>query len=330
MPRRRSAPTVIAGLLTIAALGLAGCASAAEAEPEPAAAAGTVTIVDNHGEVEVPVNPERVVALDNHVFETLSAWDISLAAAPKQIMGADIWPEITGDEAVLDVGAHFEPNLESIVAAQPDLVIGGYRFAESYDQIVKQNPDAAVIEIAPREGEDPNAELTREIEILGQIFDREDEAAELIAAFDEATAAAKDAYDGTSTVATLLTSGGEISYIAPVTGRSLGVLYPTAGLTPAIEQAAEDTSHGDDISVEAIAAANPDWIVVMDREGAMTDAEGYVPAKQLIEGGEALANVTAVKEGQVVYVDPAFYLTEDLQSYTALYEQLAKAFGGAA
>ncbi|MFE6964768.1 siderophore ABC transporter substrate-binding protein [Agromyces sp. NPDC057679] len=329
MPRRRSALTVTAGLLTITALGLAGCASAAEAEPEPAAASGTVTIVDNHGEVEVPVNPERVVALDNHVFETLSAWDIPLAAAPKQIMGTDIWPEYTGDEAVLDVGAHFEPNLESIVAAQPDLVIGGYRFAESYDQIVKQNPDAAVIEIAPRDGEDPNAELTREIEILGQIFDREDEAAELIAAFDEATAAAKDAYDGTSTVATLLTSGGEISYIAPVTGRSLGALYPTAGLTPAIEQAAEDTSHGDDISVEAIAAASPDWIIVMDREGAMTDAEGYVPAKELIEGSEALANVTAVKEGQVVYVDPAFYLTEDLQSYTALYEQLAKAFAPA-
>ncbi|MFF2277689.1 siderophore ABC transporter substrate-binding protein [Agromyces sp. NPDC058126] len=330
MPRRRSAPTITVGLLTIAALGLTGCASTAEAEPETPAASGTVTIVDNHGEVEVPVNPERVVALDNHVFETLSAWDIPLAAAPKQIMGTDIWPEYTGDEAVLDVGAHFEPNLESIVAAQPDLVIGGYRFAESYDQIVKQNPDAAVIEIAPREGEDPSSELTREIEILGQIFDREDEAAELIAAFDEATAAAEDAYDGESTVATLLTSGGEISYIAPVTGRSLGVLYPTAGLTPAIEQAAEDTSHGDDISVEAIAAANPDWIIVMDREGAMTDAEGYVPAMELIEGSEALANVTAVKEGQVLYVDPAFYLTEDLQSYTALYEQLAKAFGAAA
>ncbi|MFF2494124.1 siderophore ABC transporter substrate-binding protein [Agromyces sp. NPDC058064] len=329
MPRRRSALTATAGLLTIAALGLAGCASAAEAEPE-AAASGTVTIVDNHGEVEVPVNPERVVALDNHVFETLSAWDVPLAAAPKQIMGTDIWPEYTGDDAVLDVGAHFEPNLESIVAAQPELIIGGYRFAESYDQIVKQNPDAAVIEIAPREGEDPNAELTREIEILGQIFDREDEAAELIAAFDEATAAAESAYDGTSTVATLLTSGGEISYIAPVTGRSLGVLYPTAGLAPAIEQAAADTSHGDDISVEAIAAANPDWIIVMDREGAMTDAEGYVPAKELIEGSEALANVTAVKEGQIVYVDPAFYLTEDLQSYTALYEQLATAFGAAA
>lgn len=330
MPRRRSALTVSAGLLAVAALGLAGCASTAEAEPEAAAASGTVTIVDNHGEVEVPVNPERVVALDNHVFETLSAWDIPLVAAPKQIMGTDIWPGYTGDEEVLDVGAHFEPNLESIVAAQPDLVIGGYRFAESYDQIVKQNPDAAVIEIAPREGEDPNAELTREIEILGQIFDREEEAAELVAAFEEATEAAADAYDGTSTVATLLTSGGEISYIAPVTGRSLGVLYPTAGLTPAIEQAAEDTSHGDDISVEAIAAANPDWIIVMDREGAMTDAEGYVPAKQLIEGSEALANVTAVTKGQVVYVDPAFYLTEDIQSYTELYEQLAKAFADAA
>ena len=34
----------------------------------------TVTIEDNHGQIEVPVNPERVVALDNTVFQTLSDW----------------------------------------------------------------------------------------------------------------------------------------------------------------------------------------------------------------------------------------------------------------
>lgn len=328
MPRRQSI-FAAAGALAAASLLLAGCASGtAEAEPSTAAAT-TVTIEDNHGEVEVPVNPKRVVALDNHVFETLSAWDIPLAAAPKGVMGTDIWPEYTDDEAVLDVGAHFEPNLESIVAAQPELIIGGYRFAESYDQIVSQNPDAAVIEIAPREAEDPAAELVRQVEILGQIFDREDEAAKLVADFEQSIADAKKAYDGSSTVVSLMTSGGEISYIAPVTGRGLGMLYPALDLKPGIEQAADDTSHGDDISVEAIAAANPDWIVVIDREGAMTDAEGYVPAKQLIEGSEALANVTAVKRGQVVYVDPAFYLREDIQTYTGVYEQLAKAFGAA-
>ncbi|UIP57317.1 siderophore ABC transporter substrate-binding protein [Agromyces marinus] len=327
MPRSRTR-LVAAGAFAALTLALAGCAGAAsEADPiEDTPAAGTVTIEDNHGEVEVPIDPARVVALDNHVFETLAAWDIPLVAAPKPIMGST-WPQYTDDETVLDAGSHFEPQLESIIAAQPDLIIGGYRFAESYDAIVEQNPDAVVIEIAPREGEDQSAELIRQVEILGQIFDREAEAAELVADFEGAIADAADAYDGESSVTTLLTSGGEISYLAPVTGRSLGVLYPNVGLVPGIDQAADDTSHGDDISVEAIAAANPDWLIVMDRDGALAAPEGYVAAAELIEGSAALANVTAVAEGQVVYVDPNFYLTEDIQSYTALYEQLAEAFG---
>ncbi len=276
------------------------------------------------------MNPERVVALDNHVFETLSAWEVPLVAAPKGIMGDGLWPEYTEDDAVLDVGTHREPNLESIVAAEPDLIIGGYRFSDSYDDIKAQNPDAVVVELAPRDGEDQSSELVRQVEILGQIFDREDEADAIVADYETAVADAKEAYDGDSTVVGLITSGGEISYSAPVTGRSIGTLFPTLGLEPAIEQAAEDTSHGDDISVEAIAAANPDWIVVLDRDGAGVGEGEYRPAAELVGGSEALAGVTAIAKGQVVYLDPDFYLTEDIQAYTALYEQIAQAFSGAA
>ena len=53
-----------ASLLLAAALTLSACSTAAPAEQEKASAANTVTITDNHGEVEVPVNPARVVALD--------------------------------------------------------------------------------------------------------------------------------------------------------------------------------------------------------------------------------------------------------------------------
>lgn len=318
------------------ALSLAACGSGDESgaggagETTTSAAPSTVTIEDNHGTVEVPVNPERVVALDNHVFETLSAWEVPLVAAPKGIMGDGLWPEYTEDDAVLDVGTHREPNLESIVAAQPDLIIGGYRFSDSYDDIKAQNPDAVVVELAPRDGEDQSSELVRQVEILGQIFDREDEADAIVADYEAAVADAKEAYDGESTVVGLITSGGEISYSAPVTGRSIGTLFPTLGLEPAIEQAAEDTSHGDDISVEAIAAANPDWIVVLDRDGAGVGEGEYRPAAELVGGSEALAGVTAVAKDQVVYLDPDFYLTEDIQAYTALYEQIAQAFSGAA
>ncbi len=330
---RRLVAVLTAGPLVLA---LAACGSGGESdaggagETTTSAAPSTVTIEDNHGPVEVPVNPERVVALDNHVFETLSAWEVPLVAAPKGIMGDGLWPEYTEDDAVLDVGTHREPNLESIVAAQPDLIIGGYRFSDSYDDIKAQNPDAVVVELAPRDGEDQSSELVRQVEILGQIFDREDEADAIVADYETAVADAKEAYDGESTVVGLITSGGEISYSAPVTGRSIGTLFPTLGLEPAIEQAAEDTSHGDDISVEAIAAANPDWIVVLDRDGAGVGEGEYRPAAELVGGSEALAGVTAVAKDQVVYLDPDFYLTEDIQAYTALYEQIAQAFSGAA
>jgi len=327
--RARTATAVLTAVPL--ALTLAACSADTESQAgETGGEPRTVTVEDNHGTVEVPVDPARVVALDNHVFETLSAWDVPLVAAPKGIMGDGLWPEYTDDDAVLDVGMHREPNLESIVAAEPDLVIGGYRFASSYDDIKAQNPDAVVIEIDPRDGEDPSDELARQIEILGEIFDRQAEAAAIVADYDAAVDAAATAYDGESTVVGLITSGGEISYSAPVTGRSIGVLFPALGLQPAIEQAAEDTSHGDDISVEAIASANPDWIIVLDRDGAGVGEGDYRPAKELIEGSEALASVTAVAEQQVVYLDPDFYLTEDIQAYTALYEQVAQAFQAAA
>ncbi len=327
---RTRATTTIAALAAVAAMTLAACSST-EAAPEESAdaAPATVTIEDNHGSVEVPVNPETVVALDNHVFETLSSWDIPLAAAPKGVMGEGLWPEYM-EESVLDVGNHREPNLEMIVAAQPDLIIAGYRFSESYDDIVAQNPDAVVIELAPREGEEIGSELVRLTEALGQIFDREDEAAEIVADYEDSLAAASEAYDGSSTVMTLMASGGELSYIAPVNGRSLGMLYPTLDLVPAIEQDGSTDHMGDDINVEAIVAANPDWIVLMDREGAMqSTAEGYVPPAELVEGSEALQSVTAVQEGNVIYTSPSFYLTEDIQTYTATYQQLADAFAGA-
>ena len=85
----------VAAVLTVAplALALAACSSGDDSTAGGAETTGssaspsTVTIEDNHGSVEVPVNPERVVALDNHVFETLSSWDVPLVAAPKGIMG---------------------------------------------------------------------------------------------------------------------------------------------------------------------------------------------------------------------------------------------------
>src|SRR5690606_34586478 len=144
--------TRVAAVLTAAPLALALTACSSEetvtAAGTGAAASTTISIEDNHGTVEVPASPQHVIALDNRVFETLSSWDIPLVAAPKGLMGQGLWPEYVDDEGVLDVGTHREPNLESVVAAEPDLIIGGMRFADHYGDLVAQNPDAAVVELS--------------------------------------------------------------------------------------------------------------------------------------------------------------------------------------
>lgn len=325
-------------LLAFAALGLASalalssCSSSAPAEPEVEAPAATsVTITDNHGSVEVPVNPATVVALDNTVFDTLSEWNIELAAAPKDVMGS-AWPEYTEDESVANVGNHREPNLEMIVAAQPDLIIGGYRFGDYYADIKAQNPDAVVIEIAPRDGEDQFDELKRQTEILGQIFDNEEGATELNDKLDAAIADAKAAYNGTDTVMALNVSDASLNYLAPVVGRSVGPVFPALGLVPALEAEGDDDHKGNDIGVEAIAQSNPDWIIALDRDAAMTPAPGESapsPAHEVITTSQAMQNVTAVQKDQIVVLDKNFYLTEGIQAYTALFNSIKDAFAGA-
>ncbi|WP_285136351.1 ABC transporter substrate-binding protein [Microbacterium sp. lyk4-40-TSB-66] len=319
MSTRLFRPLVAATVVT--ALALTGCASGAAAPTEETGAT-TVTVEDNHGSIEVPVAPERVVALDNTTFETLSEWEVTLAAAPKPLM-YDLWPTLSGGDEVLDAGLHREPNIENILAAEPDLIVGGYRFRDIYDQLKEIQP--ATIETSPREGEDHASELKRQTEILGQVFGKGDEAAKLSADLDAAISDAKAAYDPSETVMGLITSGGKIAYAAPGEGRGVGVLFPTLGLTPALERSAEDASHGDDISVEAIAAANPEWLFVLDRD-AMFGEDGYVSAKELVENAEALKNVPAVQKGQIVYLDGTFYLDEGIQAYTTLYRSAAEAF----
>lgn len=310
-----------------AALAFTGCAAAA---PESATVdQELITVTDNHGEVQVPVNPQTVVALDNTSFETLSEWGIELAAVPKDIMGVT-WPEYTDDKDVANVGSHREPNLEVIVAAQPDLIIGGKRFADEYADIKKQNPQAAVIEIAPREDEDQFEELKRQTEILGQIFEREADATALNEELDAAIAGAKEAYNGTDTVMAVNTSAGQIGYLAPGVGRALGPVFTKLGWKPALEVENSSNNHqGDEISLEAIAQSNPEWLIVLDRDAALLPESrdaGSLPAEEMIRNAEALKNVPAVQKDQIVFLAPNFYFTEGIQAYTELFNQIEGAF----
>lgn len=293
------------------------------------AASGTVEVEDFQGTVEVPVPAERIMVTDNRVVRAMDEWGVEIVAAPLDIFPGDL--SYASDDAVTNLGNHGEPDLEAIVAADPDLVLTGYRFQDYYGDIQDLAPDAAIVDTTTDYENAPlDEELIRQLELVGQSLQHEDEAQAMIDEFNASIDAATQAYDSEQTVMGLLTSGGDISYVAPVTGRSIGPVFEVLGLTPALEQEGGDSGHGDDISVEAIAEANPDWLVVMDRDAAIA-AEGdeYSSAEELIAESEALQNVTAVRSGNIVYLPADFYLTEDMQAYTELFNSMAQAMASA-
>lgn len=335
-------------LMVILVLALAACGStnntgsntnantsnASTSTETPASESGqpaTVEITDNHGTVTVPINPKNVVALDNRTFETLADWGIKLAAAPKNVMPAD--SVYVTDDSVLNVGSHNEPNLEIIAAVDPELVIVGQRFARYYEDIKKLVPNAAVInidiDVSAKDGTAGDHLVNgfkNVTTMLGQIFDKNEEAKELNARFDQALNDAKEAYNGTDTVMSVIVSGGNIGYSAPHSGRVWGPLYDIFGWKPSLEVENSTTDHqGDEVSVEAIAQSNPDWLFVLDRDAAVSSTEAKTPAHDVIANSPALQNVTAVSKGQIVYAPADTYTNESIQTFIEIFEEIAKA-----
>ena len=320
----------------VGALGLAltACGSgtgAGDGASDAGGAAGeSLEVEDNNGTQSVQTPPASVVATDNRTFETLADWGVTLTAAARALMPST--NPLKDDESIIDLGNHREPDLEAVVAAEPTLIINGQRFSQYHDDFVKYAPEATILELDPREDQPFADELKRQVSVLGEIFGKQTEAETLGDDLDAAMERVKSAYDGSSTVMAVNTSGGEIGYIAPGQGRTLGWAFEALGLVPALEvEGASDDHEGDDISVEAIADSNPDWILVMDREAAVSaDDPEYKPANELLGSSEALAGVTAVAEGNVVYMPADTYTNESIQTYTEFFETFADALEGKA
>lgn len=312
------AATLLAGALLLTGCG-ASADDAAATTPATSAAPSTVSIESNLGTVEVPVNPVRVVALDNTSFETLRDWGITPVAVPKGLLPGTGFEDWIADESILDIGTHREPNLELVSEADPDLILGGYRFAEVQEDLesIAQTIDIAGSEEA---ADGYVASLQAQTTTLGEIFQKQDEAAALIADLDTASADAAAATNG-ETVFLSVVNGGKIDNGAERIGRILEPLTLTD-----IFAGKEGDIHGDSgLAPETIAEANPDWMIVLDRDaGAKT--EGAQPAKAIIDATEAFAETTFAKNDQIIYLDPQFYTREGIQAYTQAYEQVTAAF----
>jgi iron complex transport system substrate-binding protein len=121
---RHVAPLALAVLL----VGLTACSSDAS-EPAGAAAAdaaGTRTVETAYGDVEVPDEAERIVAVSYDTPWQLAAVGVTPVAMQDYSAYAESFTEsqqelITSADTV---GAFFDLNIEAVMAAEPDLIVG--------------------------------------------------------------------------------------------------------------------------------------------------------------------------------------------------------------
>ncbi|GLF98804.1 siderophore ABC transporter substrate-binding protein [Streptomyces yaizuensis] len=317
---------VVTSTVLCAGIVLSACGKSDE-KSEEGKSEGSVTVTTAKGEVEVPRKPARVAALDNTSFLTLKAFGIKPVAVPKQLLPNEGFDDWKNDSSIKDVGTHREPRFEALNAAEPNLIVGGYRFADHHDKLSKI---AKTVDVAPADeakGGYVNS-LKAQTESLGRIFGQEAKAKEIVAALDQAQKAATDATGGES-VFLAVASAGKVDNGASRIGR-LAEPLNLKNVLGAEGEESTSVHNNSGLAPETIAKLNPDWMIMLDRDAAVGAETGEaIAAKTVVDGMEAWEKTTFRKQDQVIYLAADFYLTEGIQAYTDAFDQVATAFNKA-
>ena len=306
-------------------LGLTGCNSGNDATTDSsggataqssAAKAETLEVTDSNGTVTVPKNPEKVVVFDNGSLDTIDA-----LGAGDSVIGAatDNLPAYLEDYKDVDsAGGIKEPDLEKINQMQPDLIIISGRQSDFQDQL-KEIAPTMYLAVDPT---DTWNSIQHNVETLGQIFDKEDEAKEQLADLETSIEETKTkAADSQDKALTVLVNEGELSAYGK--DSRFGIIYDTFGFAEA-DDAIEASTHGQSVSYEYVLEKNPDVLFVVDR----TKAIGGDDTNNKVADNELVAETTAGKDGKVISLQPdVWYLSGGgLESVKMMLDDVNKAF----
>ena len=301
----------------------AGGASAAATAPADSGAACTFT--DDLGrEVTLEAAPRRVAALTGSyadIWCTAGGRDTLVASA------SDAWTDFDlglGEE-VANIGGAMGVSVEELLAAAPDLVLASTNIPSNQEMLPAL--EAAGVDVAFF-SVDTFEDYLRMLEVCTGLTGSpeayqtygEAVAEEIEAARARAAAALEE--QGTEKVLYIRAAA---SVVKPKgsSGTVLGEMLADLGC---INIADQDQSLLEDLSMEAILAADPDKILIV-LQGA--DPE---PAKAQLEG-EVLSNpawqqLTAVREGRVYYMDKDLYHLKPNARWGEAYDHLVEILYG--
>ncbi len=282
--------------------------------PLAATADDHLTIETYRGPVQVAPSPEKIAVFDMAALDVIDALGIKPIGTAQPVIIDYLLDTVEGTE---NIGTVFEPDYETIAALQLDLIVAGGR---SHKVVPNLSELAPTVDMTI--WEDTVGQGLERLAALGKVFGKEAKAAELADAFQAKLDAAQSAIAGKGTALIVMTNGPKVSAYGAA-GR-FGWLHNTIGLPEAVE-AVEQATHGEAISFEFIRDADPDILIVIDRQAAI--GQDSVSAKTTLDN--ALVHETkAWKNNKVIYLDPAaiYVAGGGIQSMMRTLDQFITAF----
>lgn len=169
------------------------------------------------GSVDVPADPQRVVALGWGDAETALALGVQPVGASDWVefggTGVGPWAEDLYDEAP-EIIATMEPDYEAIAALEPDLILDTNSSGEQerYDRLSEIAPTVGV----PEGGDNYLTTMDQQVDLVAEALGKEDEGKSLLDDLDQTFEdAAKDhpEFDGKSVTVAAKTSEGWGAYV---------------------------------------------------------------------------------------------------------------------
>ncbi|WP_315123054.1 siderophore ABC transporter substrate-binding protein [Comamonas antarctica] len=280
--------------------------------------AETVTVKDASGEVPMPLKPRTVLVFDLAALDTLQALGVDVQGVPNQKM-PPLLERYADSTKYPQVGSLFEPDYEKIKALQPDLIIAGNR---SLPKIAELKKFAPVLDVTV-DNQKQIEEVYRNIRALAAIYGVREKGEAEIQSVEKAIAGLRTQAAKQGPGLFLMTNGGKLSVYGP--GSRFDMLYTVFGMKP-LPQKIEVSKHGQAVSFEYLLKANPEWLLVLDRDAAI-GREGAAAQKLL--DNKLVQATKAWRSQQVVYLNAAnWYLLSNAGpgALKANIQQLSDAF----
>lgn len=307
---RQSATLVLVVLVACLSLVVAGCAASASSPGGTPTAQKPLISTDAHGTpITIPTKtPQRIVSLTPGDSEMLAAVGVSA-----RVVGVDAFTNYPADMAAKPKVSSSDgsPNVEQIIALNPDLVLSWGQFTTQADTALLQ----AHINVISLPVADLQGTLT-EIRLVGQLTHMTVSADALVRSLQRRIDVVKQQVARVQPVSVYM----EVGFTPPPPYAVGGGSFENDVLTDAggrnIFASQTDNGGFPSVSVESIIAANPQVVI-------LTEEPAYGGDPQQVYARPGWADIAAIKSHRVYNIDPDIVSRPGPRLVDAL-EQVAK------